>query len=142
MAIFLRALRWTEGRDEQKRRIIHARMHAHGHNRIRRKVARKVDGRERKGLPSFDLILISRPAGQSWLPLRDHYLADMHPPFNPVLWRNLRWLSAHARLFGPGADAPRRSACIPARIHRSSRDNTTPLTDVRSFRAVYVCMCV
>lgn len=59
---------------------------------IQRKVARRegADWRERKGLPSFDPILISPPAGQSWLPPRDHYLADMHPPFNPVLRRNLR----------------------------------------------------
>jgi len=45
---------------------------------------RKVDGRERKGLPSFDLILISAsrsvPATAG-----DRYLAGMHPPFNPML---------------------------------------------------------
>lgn len=33
MVIFLRALRWTEGRDEQKSRIINACMHARTHTR-------------------------------------------------------------------------------------------------------------
>jgi len=83
----------------------HARIRTHEGSRIRRKVAirrlKKADGRERKGLPSFDLILISASRSIAVLATAsDRYLTDTHPPFNPVLRWNLRWLSAHARLFG------------------------------------------
>jgi len=112
-------------RKEERRvrqRCTHAYAHAHAprSGRIQRKVVGKASGRERKGLPSFDPIPISASRSvPSYRPAIAISPADTHPPLNPVLRRNLRRSSAHARLFGPGADAPRSSGshCLHTSVY-------------------------
>lgn len=90
-------------------------------------------GAERKGLPSFDPILISASRSVRGYRRAIAIDPDTHPPLNPVLPVKpalLGW--TRSPFSGPGADAPRRTACIPARTSRSSSDNTSLLTDVRS----------
>lgn len=109
---------------------------------IRRKVARKGGrGRRAKGVALvWSDPYLGQPVGPGYRRAIAISSPDTHPPLNPVLPVKPALLGCTRSPFSgpaqPGADAPWRTACIPPRTSRSSSDNTSPLTDVRSFRGV------